>query len=233
MTEENKKKLKAFFVENIGKMLAGFADSSDGTIRIRFCYHPYDTGMEVSIGHGDYFSDKACTFLEDKGACEKDTMKSIGDVLVDASARFTEFPRTLSHEKRENYKRLEDYPYWKIESYQYVDAVIFENHPCKEFNDLNSYLSEHYRMSLGDHDLYRIALFGKRGRYSETGDKHYLCHYPTACRDILKQLERQEPKSIGFCFDDDIDTNNSIRYETECYGCRTKCLKADGRLVWW
>ncbi|MDD6552162.1 MAG: hypothetical protein PUF37_01045 [Prevotellaceae bacterium] len=104
---------------------------------------------------------------------------------------------------------------------------------CTEFVELKKYLLERFSFKIQQKDLYRVRLFGKRGYYDESGDKTYLCYLPKACAYLLQLLKSAKGSRIKLYFDDDIDTDDSIMYETECYGRRKVSFKVDDKKLYW
>jgi hypothetical protein len=82
---------------------------------------------------------------------------------------------------------------------------------------------------LKDYELYSVELFGKRGRYDESGMKEFLCHQPLRCKKALETLRKARTSgctlSIKLKNEDDGNYDESVRYETEYYGCRTRIME--------
>lgn len=72
---------------------------------------------------------------------------------------------------------------------------------------------------------YSVQLFGKRGRYDESGDRFYYhkrAEMQQALSEIIEYIKQQGRtiRNVRSWRDDDIETGYSRAYETECYGCR-------------
>lgn len=105
-----------------------------------------------------------------------------------------------------------------------IRSIRMLGKPCKEFVALNKYLVKYGCDEMKQDQYYYVDLFGKRGQYDESGTRAYLCFRDKVCERMLAELRKKkssrdtikcESKTI-----DDIDTEYSIRYETECYGQR-------------
>lgn len=100
--------------------------------------------------------------------------------------------------------------------------------PCKEFDELNKLLKKRCGKELGYKDLYRVDLFGKRGSYSESGSQYLFCYDAKYCTKAIKWVKDNYKDKQKLTFEvttiDDIDTDYSVRYETECYGSRLVTL---------
>lgn len=243
MKQETRQKLLVFFTENIEKSLEKFDKSNPPAIGMKA--HCYADRRDVVGG----FHGMRVEFVDDIGPWKDSKLvfpdddftqqshKEVGEVFREAvNSISTDYNKTFMRGKHEYPVHLKDkrYPYWTTISYDYCKGVSYENHPCKEFNELNDYLYGRFHKRLGMHDLYKVRLFGKRGQYDESGDKSYLCHRPLACKNMKFTLEHEtKGNSLGFATDDDIDTDYSRRYETECYGCRTRTITVDGRIAFY
>lgn len=116
---------------------------------------------------------------------------------------------------------------WDV-AFTFPSKVIEMEKPCGEFVTLNRLLKRYTSKELAITDLYVVDLFGKRGEYGESGDKSYLCYNPTYCQKLVNTIRGKKNSKDTLTFKvattDDIDTDYSIRYETECYGRRYKGL---------
>ena len=74
--------------------------------------------------------------------------------------------------------------------------------------------------------VYSVDLFGKRGWYSENGERFYLKQSLGAMRELQKMIGEKTIVKVVFENDDNIENlDYSRRYETECYGCRHTLVK--------
>ena len=103
--------------------------------------------------------------------------------------------------------------------------------PCKEFNQLARLVLKKYGINLGIKDLYSVRLFGKCGRYSESGRRNYNIAYNSAvCQryiDYIKSFGRKKTTCKIVADDDMEDLEHSRIALTECYGYRTIRLKVE------
>ena len=103
--------------------------------------------------------------------------------------------------------------------------------PCKEWATLTRLISKYQpQVNLSVIDNYQVDLFGKRGQYDESGKRVYYCTSSEWCKKAIEFIRKTKTtrdilKVWSKVLDDDIDTNYSIRYETECYGRRKVSLK--------
>lgn len=98
--------------------------------------------------------------------------------------------------------------------------------PCKEFKTLAKLVEKKYGISLKVTDLYNVRLFGKSGRYGESGERVYAAFNETMCSAFINEIKsfgRKKTKATITNMDD-IDTDYSERYLTECYGYRKRGL---------
>lgn len=96
--------------------------------------------------------------------------------------------------------------------------------PCKEFKQLAKLVEKKFGVALKLTDLYSVRLFGKSGRYDESGERTYVAFNPNKCLeniDLIKSFGRKRTK-MAIENIDDIDTDYSVRYLTECYGNRER-----------
>lgn len=102
---------------------------------------------------------------------------------------------------------------------------------CKSFNELRKVVSRKCGINLTEKTLYSVRLFGKRSRYDESGRRHYYAYNEAECQSLLERVKSFGRKQI-VCevkTHDDIDTDYSIRYETECYGSREVTLEVTAK----
>lgn len=98
--------------------------------------------------------------------------------------------------------------------------------PCKEFKELAKVVERKTGLVLEPTTLYRCRLFGKRSVYNESGRKYYTAFNERECARLLESVKsfgRKRIKAEVTTYDD-IDTDTSSRYETECYGSREVTL---------
>lgn len=98
--------------------------------------------------------------------------------------------------------------------------------PCKEFVELTKLVERKYGVRLKVDDLYKVRLFGKSGRYGESGERYYTAFNPKACIDIIDYIKAFGGANTEFSIHnyDDIDTDYSARHLTECYGFRERSI---------
>lgn len=99
--------------------------------------------------------------------------------------------------------------------------------PCKEFNQLTKLMEKKYGIALKIDDLYRVELFGKSGRYGESGTRAYTAFNPSSCLEYINEIKSfgRKKTTATIANIDDIDTDYSARYLTECYGCRIRGIE--------
>ena len=98
--------------------------------------------------------------------------------------------------------------------------------PCKAFKELAKVVERKTGLVLEPTTLYRCRLFGKRSTYGESGRKYYTAFNERECARLLENVKsfgRKRIKAEVTTYDD-IDTDTSSRYETECYGSREVTL---------
>lgn len=119
--------------------------------------------------------------------------------------------------------------WWNLSEFTDVKQVYLVPKPCKEYTQLQKWLAKYGNFNLKDFELYSVSLFGKRGRYDESGMKEFLCHQPLRCKKALERLRKERTTgctlSIKLKNEDDGNYDESIRYETEYYGCRTRIME--------
>ena len=98
--------------------------------------------------------------------------------------------------------------------------------PCDEFKELSKLVMERYGMKLKVDDLYEVSLFGKSGRYGESGERRYTAFDKLECRRCINEIKSYgNRKTVAAIRNfDDIDTMHSRTYLTECYGDRRRSL---------
>lgn len=99
--------------------------------------------------------------------------------------------------------------------------------PCKEFKELAKLVDKKYSIKLKPQDIYIVALFGKSGRYGESGKREYTAFNAARCSKIISEIKSfgRKKTTATIATLDDIDTDYSERYLTECYGTREKTIK--------
>lgn len=98
--------------------------------------------------------------------------------------------------------------------------------PCKEFKALAKLVEKKYGINLKLSDLYNVRLFGKSGRYDESGERDYVAFNETMCNAIINEIKsfgRKRTKATITNIDD-IDADYSRKYLTECYGSRKRVI---------
>lgn len=118
--------------------------------------------------------------------------------------------------------------WWNSSEFTDVKQVYLVPKPCKEYTQLQKWLAKYGNFNLKDYELYSVRLFGKRGRYDESGMKEFLCHQPSRCKKALEKLRKERTTgctlSIKLKNEDDGNYDESVRYETEYYGYRTRIM---------
>lgn len=146
-------------------------------------------------------------------ACNKANQKKSKNVIV-ADTEETTYNET-SH-------------WWNIDKFTDVKQVYLVPKPCKEYKQLQKWLAKYGNFNLKDYELYSVELFGKRGRYDESGMKEFLCHQPSRCKKALETLRNARTSgctmSIKLENDDHGNYEESVRYETEYYGVRYRVM---------
>lgn len=146
-------------------------------------------------------------------ACKKANEKRSKNVIV-AETEETTYNET-SH-------------WWNTSRFTDVKSVYLVPKPCKEYGQLQRWLAKYGNFELKDYGIYSVRLFGKRGRYDESGMRHFLCHNPSRCKQALEQLRKQRTSgctmSIKLENEDEGNYDESVRYETEYYGYRERTL---------
>lgn len=101
--------------------------------------------------------------------------------------------------------------------------------PCDEFKELSKLVMERYGMKLKVDDLYEVSLFGKSGRYGESGERRYTAFDKFECKRCINEIKSYgNRKTVAAIRNfDDIDTMRSRMYLTECYGDRRRSLDID------
>lgn len=99
--------------------------------------------------------------------------------------------------------------------------------PCKEFKELSKLVSKKFGITLKVDDLYTVRLFGKSGRYGESGKRNYVAYSGNTCTKLIAEIKSfgRKKTTAKMVITDDIDTDYSERYLTECYGSRKRELK--------
>ena len=102
--------------------------------------------------------------------------------------------------------------------------------PCRAFTTLSKLVAKKYGITLKVSDLYSVRLFGKRGVYDESGERVYLAFRNSACQSLIDGIKawgRKRTKASIVNNDNVEGLEYSIRYETECYGTRTRTIKVE------
>ena len=101
--------------------------------------------------------------------------------------------------------------------------------PCKAFNKLAKLVERKYGVSLKPTELYNVRLFGKSGRYGESGEREYVAFNESECNELIDFIKSFGRKRTTFAIlnRDDIDTDYSARYLTECYGYRKRTISIE------
>lgn len=126
------------------------------------------------------------------------------------------------------YKHWRDIPrYGKVYYFGKSDDERFWTKERKEQESRKLFESIKHRFDMSSisklRNAFCVKLFGKRGYYSESGERQYLpnCYWVT--KQLAKILSENDSKvvSVETRTYDEIDTDYSRRYETECYGTKT------------
>lgn len=135
---------------------------------------------------------------------------------------------TLSFESKEIY------PYCGANNVRIsntIPTIKMLAEPCKEFGQLNKMLVKYANKTINPLEWYRTDLCGKRGTYNESGTPTYNCFDTRCCQQIIDYIRKHKSSKDKLTFNinanDDIDTEYSIKYETECYGRRYMSLTID------
>lgn len=172
----------------------------------------------VTIGNDEY----KCTDTS-YWQLRKDISKHIIDAVNKANQKrsnnyvFVE-TETVTYNETSNW--------WNSNSFTDVKSAYIVPKPCKEYTQLQKWLAKYGNFELKDYELYSVRLFGKRGRYDESGMRMFLCHKPTRCKKALEKLRKQRTSgctlSVKVVNEDDSNYDESVRYETEYYGYRER-----------
>lgn len=103
--------------------------------------------------------------------------------------------------------------------------VIFRKFctPCRSFLKLSEIFKRSGAGELPFKEWYSVNTSGKRGTYSESGERRYYCYDEQLCANILAWLKQKKTSRDTVEFkivhnEDTEDRNYSMYYETECYG---------------
>lgn len=98
--------------------------------------------------------------------------------------------------------------------------------PCKEFEQLAKLVEKKYGNTLAITDLYHVSLFGKNGEYRESGERQYAAFNGKKCLECIEKIKSfgRKKTKMEIVNVDDIDTDYSAKYLTECYGVREREL---------
>lgn len=99
--------------------------------------------------------------------------------------------------------------------------------PCKPFKELAKIVERKYGITIKPTDLYEVRLFGKSGRYDESGARSYTAFDESKCNRLIESIKSfgRKRTTCAIVNNDYIDTDYSERYLTECYGNRYRTLK--------
>jgi hypothetical protein len=117
--------------------------------------------------------------------------------------------------------------YWLPKTYYFKSLEIFTK-PCKEFISLVKYVDKNANFTIGDTDVFRVSICGKRDSHSDTGRYNYLCYNNTMCATILKTIRENKATRdiVKVSVEDYIDRGDEGDYrcamyqESEWYGHR-------------
>ena len=118
---------------------------------------------------------------------------------------------------------------------EYPSKVILCDAPCKEYKALQNYINKYgvtkyryttYKTKLGNFELFRSAMGGKRGYlWDEYGERLYLDNFPKRCERFLAELRKYRgTKDTMYCtigeekYIDPVDYEYSCKWEVECEG---------------
>ena len=96
----------------------------------------------------------------------------------------------------------------------------------KRVKILSKLVEKKYGINLKLTDIYNVRLFGKSGRYDESGERVYVAFNDTMCNELINEIKsfgRKKTKATITNIDD-IDTDYSRKYLTECYGIRKRSI---------
>lgn len=115
-----------------------------------------------------------------------------------------------------------------------IDVPFFikeKNKANSKFIELQQLLKEKANFRLDRTSLYKVSIFGKRGIYSECGERcYYACQSETYCESAIRRLQKINGNfRVEIKQDDDIhNLQASIANESETYGTRETYLLAIG-----
>lgn len=200
---------------NIGLSVCGHGAHPFGAAALSTDYIDFaiQVGKESWNGYGSRDIDKIYN-----------TLKSQLEELKKTDKRYA----TISFESEEIY------PYCGAKSVRFsnvIPTIKMLAEPCKEFEKLNKILLKYTNKTISPLKWYRVDLFGKRGTYDESGTPTYNCFDTRYCQQIIDYIKKHKSSKDKLTFsittNDDIDTEYSIKYETECYGRRYMSVVVD------
>lgn len=158
-------------------------------------------------------------------------------------SRFFTFVRGMLNDlkKVRGYKHLifeesehGNYPYY----YNVIDNLGLMDNPCKEYVQLQKYITKYGKYKLGNFEIYEVRMFGKRGSVdTEMGKRRYLDHDAKKCASYLEILRRARgAKDKMICeytkdniYIDPEERRASMYYECECEGVKESYLTIEFR----
>ena len=177
----------------------------------------------VTIGNDEYETTDATYWT-----LRKDIAKHIIDAVNKANQKRS---KNVIVAETEETTYNETSSWWNVSKFIDVKSVCLVPKPCKEYTQLQKWLAKHANFNLKDYELYSVRLFGKRGRYDESGRKVFLCHQPERCKKALEDLRKARTTgctlSVTLKNEDEGNYDESVRYETEYYGCRERMMIVD------
>lgn len=188
------------------------------------------TNMELDIEHHNWVCGMGCnkkwssseiTFggksyiFKDKEITEEDFIGMLHKALQESGVKGKVFFDTYGD------------GYWNKKQNIFRRLEIFAK-PCKEFNQLNKYLSKCGVKEIDDYDVFSVRVCGKRSSYSDSGRYYYLCHNPKMCLSIIDYIKSNKGRNgiISIKVEQYLDHGYEEEYriaqyqESEWYGKR-------------